>query len=373
VRVLIIHAWAGLPERQFEYAALQRLTGWDVHLLVPTRWRDEYGHDITPRPLPDFADRYHTARLALAGNIPLHTITSRIAPLLSALSPDLIYVYHEPYGVTTFQVALANQSSIKAPIGFHSSQNICKRYPPPFRWMERAVFSWCSFATVLAPSVTDVLRSKGFDKRIEVVPWGIDTKQFSPNLAEGGGPPRPLRVGFVGRVVPQKGIDTILEAFARVEHDDMTLTVVGSGPSRAELEDYAARLDVASRVTWRGYVEPRALPAVYRQFDVVVVPSRTTASWKEQFGRVVIEAAACGVAVIASDSGELPQVVEAAADGRTFSEGNPDALADALDALAADDTALQSAKRAARENTAKNFSIERSLEHLVAALTAAAA
>ena len=76
------------------------------------------------------------------------------------------------------------------------------------------------------------------------------------------------------------------------------------------------------------------MPAFYASLDALVLPSHTTPTWKEQFGRVLIEAMACETVVVGSDSGEIPQVIGAA--GMIYPEGNPEALAERLAHLAGD-------------------------------------
>jgi glycosyltransferase involved in cell wall biosynthesis len=91
----------------------------------------------------------------------------------------------------------------------------------------------------------------------------------------------------------------------------VALTLAGEGDELAALQQLAAMLGVQARVHFAGRIDSSAMPAFYRDLDLFVLPSRTTPAWKEQFGRVLIEAMACGVPVIGSDSGEIPHVIGA--------------------------------------------------------------
>jgi glycosyltransferase involved in cell wall biosynthesis len=102
------------------------------------------------------------------------------------------------------------------------------------------------------------------------------------------------------------------------------LHIVGEGSERAALQQLANQLQIAEKVTFGPRLNSEAMPQYYRALDILVLPSRTQANWKEQFGRVLTEAMACGVAVIGSDSGEIPHVIGAA--GRIFPEGDATAL-----------------------------------------------
>lgn len=106
------------------------------------------------------------------------------------------------------------------------------------------------------------------------------------------------------------------------------MRLVGDGPARPQLVELARKLGVADRVEWLPPVPADGMAEVLAGLDVLVLPSRTTRVWKEQFGRVLIEAMACKVPVVGSDSGAIPEVVGDA--GLTFPEGDGDALAHCL-------------------------------------------
>ena len=106
------------------------------------------------------------------------------------------------------------------------------------------------------------------------------------------------------------------------------MVIAGTGPEQVALKDLAQRLGLLDKVTFLGKVSSTAMPAVYASMDVLALPSRTTTTWKEQFGRVLIEAMACRVPVIGSDSGEIPNVI--GDGGLVFPEDDAAALADLL-------------------------------------------
>jgi glycosyltransferase involved in cell wall biosynthesis len=157
-----------------------------------------------------------------------------------------------------------------------------------------------------------------------LLPLGVDIERFTP--IERPPPAGTLRVGFVGRLIPHKGVDTLLRAVAA--DDRMTAAVFGAGPESDSLEALAARLGLGDRVTFHGHVDEADVPSLYRQFDVLAVPSIPVPGWIEQFGRVVVEAQASGVPVVASASGALPDVV--GDDGLLVPPGDPAAFAAAL-------------------------------------------
>jgi glycosyltransferase involved in cell wall biosynthesis len=133
-------------------------------------------------------------------------------------------------------------------------------------------------------------------------------------------------VGYAGRLVPEKGLDVLIDAAAAV--DGAAVRLVGNGPLRAELETRARKSGLMLEVD--SHVRHEDMAAAYTTFDVLVLPSRTTARWAEQFGRVLVEALWCGVPIVGSDSGEIPWVIGSTGGGIVVPEGDVRALRDAL-------------------------------------------
>lgn len=348
------------PVNQKFYARVEQRTGWQVTLVVPRRWRTGFGTEVVARSWPAFRGRLVPRRVLLSGNIPLHVYATRLARLLAREAPAALFVDHEPFAAATFQTFLANARSVDAAIGFRSSQNIRKRYPAPFAASERYVYRRADFAFPLSGMVEDVLREKGYAGPAAILP----ASRHTVSRGEAQPPPESraerFTVGYVGRLVPEKGIDTLLEALALVEPPkDVRCSIVGEGSGAGDLKRYARRLGVADRVSWKGYVDPEEVLDVYRLLDVVVVPSRTMPNWKEQFGRVVIESLEHGVPVITSTSGELPHLVDLTGGGWTFPEGDSRALAAILERLSDRPAELTARGRRGREVIRREFDVDR--------------
>jgi glycosyltransferase involved in cell wall biosynthesis len=156
-------------------------------------------------------------------------------------------------------------------------------------------------------------------------------------------------VGFLGRFVPEKGLAVLTAALDRAAAPWRAL-IVGSGPEEAAIRRWAhAQSGRAAVVTGAGHAD---VPGWLNAMDVLCAPSLTRPSWREQFGRMLIEAMASGVPVVASDSGEIPAVVGDA--GVVVPEGDAPAWTRALDALLGDParrSALAAAGRARAEST----------------------
>ncbi len=184
------------------------------------------------------------------------------------------------------------------------------------------------------------------------------------------GPERPRRdnsdrfvVGYIGRLAPEKGIDLSLLALRDLPAS-VSLRIVGGGAARDELEALSSELGVRQRVQFTGGVAPETLPSELAQMDVVVLPSRTTPHWKEQFERVLIEAMAAGVPVVGSDSGAIPEVIGDA--GLIFPEGNTTALSKTLAQLMSDPRLQQELTHAGRSRVRSLYTHERVAEATLA-------
>ena len=139
--------------------------------------------------------------------------------------------------------------------------------------------------------------------------------------------------GYIGRMIEDKGVMDLIEALPHCA-DTVQVLAAGSGEAQSAFEARARELNVVHRVRFLGAQPLEALPKIMNAIDVLALPSRTTPSWKEQFGRVIIEAHACATPVIGSDSGAIPDVIGQA--GIVVPERNPRALAEALQSLADD-------------------------------------
>lgn len=320
----------GAYQRKLEEMA--ELPGIKLTVLVPPSWRDSRG--VTP------LDRAYTRGYQLIetpmmwnGHFHLHYYP-QLGRWLRTLQPDLLHMDEEPLNVATFHgFWLANQLNI--PACFYTWQNLYRRYPPPFSWMEQYTYRHAALALAGNQEAIAVLRAKGYHGPAALVPqFGVDPDMFTPRPVD---PPamtgRSMVIGYAGGLVPEKGLDLLLYAAARLPNSHVRLA--GEGRDRSRLAGLAHDLGMADRVEFITRLPSTAMAHFYQGLDVLVLPSRAVPNWKEQFGRVLIEAMACGVPVIGAASGEIPQVIGNA--GLTFPEGDAAALQTQLQRLAQDE------------------------------------
>ena len=319
-KILVVGAY----QRKLELLARQP----DVELtcVVPPAWGKQ-------RFEPTFLDGYRmlVAPIRFNGNFHLHYYPT-LGKIMRAVRPDVVHIDEEPYNLATF-LALRSARSVGARALFFTWQNLDRRYPPPFAWTERYVLDRSRYAIAGNSEAVGVLHRKGYRGPARVIPqFGVDPEHFSP--CDGArDPARPFTIGFVGRFEEEKGLFVLLDALAELP-GDWRLRLVGDGPLRDGLQAYAERLGIGARVSIAPWVPSLEVPNVLRGFDVLAVPSLTRSSWKEQFGRVLIEAMACRVPVVGSDSGEIPNVIGDA--GLVAPEADAAALRGALARLMAD-------------------------------------
>jgi glycosyltransferase involved in cell wall biosynthesis len=192
----------------------------------------------------------------------------------------------------------------------------------------------------------DILRDRGYQGPIRVMPQlGVDESLFRPQpqpelMARHGLQPEDFVIGFVGRFVEEKGLLTLVDALGQLPHQPQwKCLLLGRGPLKAALEAKVAELGLGDRVIWVESVPHDDVPRYINLMSTLVLPSETTyrfktmtsVGWKEQFGHVLIEAMACQVPVVGSDSGEIPHVIKDA--GLVFPEGQAEELADRLQQL----------------------------------------
>jgi len=359
-RLRVLSIWHGavrLLNRE-RYDALAASDDLDLTVLAPKRWSAGLPSPLEIEPGAG-GDRYRL--IAATAWFRCHAafhIYPRLFNILSQSRPDLIDLYEEPYTTIAWLVLWwRNQFSPGCRVVFTACQNIAKRYPPPFRWMERYVLESADGAMALNREAVEVFRAKGYDGPFEVVPTGIDPlllgRVESSQLRSALGLKGPT-VGYLGRLAEEKGVATLLDAAAMRSQGDFQMLIVGDGPEKAALQQRAEQLKLADKVVWVGAVGSADVSRYLSCMDVLVLPSVTRPHWKEQLGRVLIEAMACEVAVVGSNSGAIPEVIGDA--GLLFDEGDPAGLRAALDRLVGDRALRNDLSAQGRRRAENDFS-----------------
>lgn len=328
----------------------------DLQVITTERWREA---EVEVDAAPDDLFPVRTARSYLSKHIQLFAYDPR--PIIKALQthrPHLIDLGHEPYSVACAELlTLCGWFAPKVPIVMQTNQNIHHHYPPPFNWLEQRAFRQVAAAYGCSETVCEVLRAKGFSKPSPVVPFGVNMEAFRPKERRRSG--GPLTIGFVGRMLPGKGLNVLAGALEKLKSEAWRLLVVGDGSEREEFERRLAAAGLSDRAIFTGAINFDLVPAYFQKMDMLLLPTETTKRIREQFGRVLVEAMASGVPVIGSTCGAIPEVIGDA--GIVFTEGDPDALAAALRRMLSDENLRERLVVAGHEQV-KQYSWERVAE-----------
>jgi glycosyltransferase involved in cell wall biosynthesis len=322
------NAVAASNRRRIE--VLRELPGIELTLLTPPWWFEEGRRVDVPR-----SATWRVGRTVFSGNGTRHLYLTGLVAALRSVQPDVIDLYEEPFSLVALQtLVLRNLLASSAALVFYSAVNVHRQWRWPYRWIEQMVLKHADGAHVPNQDVAPILRAKGFANRpINVIPLGVDPEPFaSATPMKLRDVPKP-RVGFVGRLELVKGLDVLVDAFALVSSKTpASLVIAGDGSEHARLQ---ARIGpLKHRVSIIPPIAYEDMPAFLKSLDIVVLPSVTILPLhREQFGRVLVEAMAAGVAVIGSSSGAIPEVIGDA--GLVVPERDPAALAAAIDRLLA--------------------------------------
>jgi glycosyltransferase involved in cell wall biosynthesis len=364
MRVAIVSHTYVVAANRGKLDALAALPDVELLVIVPRRWRNsDIGQTL---PAEASTGRYALAVVpaAPAGRSSVLCYSPwRTLLTLWRFRPDVVHVEEEPWTVAALELSVMSRL-LGARFTFFTWQNIERRLPLPFRAIRRVVLSLADRAVAGNREAARLLDQQGMRGRVTVLPQiGIDADVVQPGVPRRS---EPFVIGFIGRLVPQKGVDVLLRAAAQLS-GDVRLLFVGSGPLSGEVRRQADALGFGGRFESLAQVPHAQVSEYFQRMDVVVLPSLTTPIWKEQFGHVLIEAMAFGVPIIGSDSGAIPEVVGDA--GLIVKEADVDALAGALRRMQVDAALRESLARRGRSRALAEFSNPVVAKRLVAVWT----
>lgn len=312
----ISHSYCvALNRRLADEMERQGMGRWEVTAVAPRF----YHGDLRPVPLePQPAElcRLEAVPAYWTRRIHLMHYGRRLRHLLSG-PWDLVHCWEEPFVVAGGQVGWWTPK--RTALVYATFQNLPKRYPPPFAWIERYAMrraaGWISFGHTIDATLSG--RNLYANRPRRIIPLGVDLELFRPDRQArvqthrklDWTEPGPPVAGFLGRFVREKGLELLMRVLDRVASPWRAL-FVGVGPMEDTLRNWGNRHGDRVRVVTG--VQHRDVPAYLNAMDVLCAPSQTTSAWREQLGRMLIEAFACGIPVIGSDSGEIPHVVDSA-------------------------------------------------------------
>ncbi len=361
-RLLVVSHPSVVAVNQEVYRELRR-RGWQVTIVLPRSWRSEYtGESFQPQVLAGMEDALWRVPVALAGRPQRHLYLARARALIARARPDVAFVEAEPFSLAAAQWARA-LARAGVPFGVQCAENIDRRLPAPVRLLRSRVLARAAFVATRSHSAIALARAWGAAGEVALAPHAVPGWEHVPPADRA----RPFTVGYAGRLVASKGLGDLLAA-VRLLDAPVQLLLLGDGELRGELEGQEIP---GSRVRVLDSLGHDGMAAGYAQLDVLALPSRTTPTWKEQFGRVIVEALYCGVPVVGSDSGEIPWLIELTGGGLVFPEGDVEALAARLRELRERPELRRELARRGARAVAERFSVPAATDALEALLVGA--
>ena len=320
-RILVVGHTYIVGVNQSKLEALSRFD--DVAVLVPSRWHDKtWKRTFVPEHHAPSCELY-VVRAWLTGRGGRYLLDPwRVYRVLRRWAPDVIHVEQEVFALVSFEIALI-AGLMRIPFTIFCWENVDRRFGLLRKATSQHVIRRAKGIVAGSPKGERLLRSWGYVGPTTVAPQlGINPSR-SPRPVHRG---TSVTIGYVGRLVPEKGVDTLLKAIATVKSGggDARLVIVGEGPCRAQLIEEASRLGLEG-IDWRLGVPHEDVDRQLQQLDLLVLPSRDTSTWQEQLGHILIEGMANGVPVLGSRCGAIPEVI--GRDDVIFEQNDSEGLA----------------------------------------------
>jgi glycosyltransferase involved in cell wall biosynthesis len=360
MRVLFIARYRD-PTMDRKVRLLAGMEGLTVRQVRPAAWRDDL-LTATQSARDGATDQVSLPMLGRPDD-PHRAVYQTLSFGLRQFRPDIIQAEEEPDSLAALHIALARRLfAPRAKLILNTWQNVDRPRRPGVAWVARQSLRAADAVLCANADAERILRKHGYRGYTEVLPAvGVDTETFRPCGDRAVG--QTFVAGYAGRLVPEKGLHTLLAAVAQT-NAALELRLIGAGPEQAALQAQCAALHLEKRVKFVTPMPPARLAAYLCELDALVLPSLTTPVWKEQFGRVLTEAMACGVPVVGSSSGAIPEVIGEA--GLIFPEGDAAALAACLERLQQSPTLRQDLAQRGRARVQAHYT-----QSVIAARTAA--
>ncbi len=363
MKVLLMDQNLVVPVYRRKWELLSKKPGIELLAVAPSVWIENYRRltlaqgqsgpfPIVPLPVvwPGFENRSFYLR--------------GVYRILRRVRPDVFIVFQELFSLFALQSLVCSRMvSPGSRLIFYSWDNLSKGTFYPYRpakvysLIEKLVACHADYILTANQEAADYFSGR-YDKPVRKVYFGIDVDNYRMEQAPGKGnreqKPR-FVVGYIGRLLAMKGVDLLIRAACHLP-EGIVLSIVGDGPESVSLKKLARDLHVEQRVIFQPGIPASEVKDALGRLDALVLPSRTTPGWKEQYGRILIEAMAAGVPVIGSSSGAIPEVIGDA--GIIFPEQDVQALAAAITKLSEEEELRHTFARAGLSRV-ERFSSER--------------
>ena len=293
--------------------------------------------------------------------LPDASVEEQARAIRTSLSHKTVNGVHGYFAHRPAEVAEQAARMLGVPFGFSVHARDFRKVAP------EVIGRRANAAACVVACNSDVARDiRELGSRIHLLPHGVDLQRFTPPSTTSSGK---LRLLAVGRLVEKKGFHFLIAALAGVKIP-FTLTIVGDGPERERLRQLVLINNLENHIVFHGSVTHSELPRMYAESDAVVVPSIQDRSGdRDGLPNVLLEAMACGRAVIASDAGAIASAITDNENGLLVPQGDPVALGQAIRRLAGARDLCAKLGRNGRDRVERDYEVGRCSERFHQLLT----
>lgn len=321
MKIMFVSHSSVLEYHQQKLKMMSEKYGVEIHLITPFYWYE--GGMRTELFTGNKKIKYHPGKVFMLKNRMFHFYYD-VKKFFKEINPDIVHIEEIPFNIVCWQF-IRQAKKMQKKVLFFTWENIRRKLNPLYVYFYKYSIKNSDCAIAGNEEGKEILKELGFNKEIYVMPqYGINMEDFKPKenlLPENG---KRYKLAFVGRVVPEKGIEILLKAIKDIKNVELVIAGKGSYDYENKIKKQIIENNLGDRVEFKGYISWKEIPDFLNGVHIVVLPSITTEIWKEQFGRILIEAFAAKVAVIGSSSGEIPNVINDA--GLIFKEGDSEDL-----------------------------------------------
>ncbi|MFP4466118.1 MAG: glycosyltransferase family 4 protein [Candidatus Goldiibacteriota bacterium] len=361
MKVMFVSHSAVLKEYQQKLVCLAENHGIDIVLVTPPYW---YESGVKTRPFKGYKQiKYETGRVVFLKKY-VH-FYKKALKTVKRLNPDIIHIEEEPFDIPCMQFMRAAKKTGKKTV-FFTSDNFKRKHNAVRQYFDSYCLKNTDGVAAVNLDAKKLLVERGCsEEKIEIIAHGINPEEFS--FAPGISGKKNYTLGYTGRIAPEKGLETVIDAVSGINNVKFIMAGAGEKDYENSLKKRAEEKGVLQRIEFRGHINRSSIPAFMTELDVFVLPSLTTKYWREKFGRVIIESFASKVPVIGSDSGEIPNLLKGA--GMIFMEGDSAELKDKILRLTGDMRIYQNCRDKGYEKLMNNYTNDKIAEKLAGLYT----
>ncbi len=289
-------------------------------IITPRKWKNILIKNFYGNDLKNSTVKY--LEVYRPGNLKKY-LYRNILPVLKHFKPDIIHIDEEPWFLSTFQIIFLSINFLKPPPKFviFTWENINKKFKFYYHWIERYNLKKASVIFAGNKEAKKRILQINPCANVYVLPnLGVNLNEYNFKKKISSR----IRIGYIGRLVPEKGIFLLLNAFLKLPVKNKFLSITGDGILKQKIKQFIETHKLTGIVKLNPPVPHEKVAELFKELDILVLPSYSTSAWKEQFGHVLIEAMAGKTAVLGSSCGAIPEVIDKA--GLIFKENDENDL-----------------------------------------------